>query len=112
MLLLGVMGKAGVQKRSSIHMARYGVNGLRVVDASTFNFLSLGHTRATVCRCICSASSIFQIPRCWYSTVTEMLAEQLSDKMENGKLAFQFADCFQNIKDTNTLHVRGECTRR
>lgn len=57
----------------------YGVERLRVVDASAFPFLPPGHPQSTVCR-FSSIAILFDLPL----TVTDMLAEKIAADIIHG----------------------------
>ncbi|KAI4162703.1 MAG: hypothetical protein LQ342_003749 [Letrouitia transgressa] len=64
----------------------FGVQGLRVVDASIFPLTPPGHIMATICeRTFYNLSSNLEVTDLFFSPKKDMLAEKIADNIKNGE---------------------------
>ncbi|KAL9036057.1 MAG: hypothetical protein Q9214_006302, partial [Letrouitia sp. 1 TL-2023] len=64
----------------------YGIQGLRVIDASVFPLTPPGHIMATVCECTFdNLSSNLKVTDLIFWPKKDMLAEKIADSIKNGK---------------------------
>lgn len=62
------------------HARVYGVEGLRVVDASSFALLPPGHPQSVVCK-----ASILRFQQLLLTVIIDALAEKVADLIKNGQ---------------------------